>query len=525
MKNKYSAIMFGSGALAIVWGLASLYIEQSLSFVAVGLCLWGAVALPVSFIRRSRNSQRRDGLSRLKKAGIILLVIVLSAAFFAGINCIAAGLPWRWDVTKAKQHTLASSTTGFIKDLEQDVQLSALYVGIPPTYLQNLFKEYERVSNRKIKSEIIDPIEQIGYAAQFGNIINSKENKVVVRSGKERRDVDFTKNPLSEEQLTNAIVRVTREERSACFLTGHAEYSLKDKGDKGLTTLSKSLEANNMSTREVMLGIEDKVPQDCDVLIVAGPHNQLTVKEEAAIEEYLMNGGDALFLVENVVVTTSDNPLTEEDLHKNPSLNNILNQWGVNVEEDVVVDLVSHAGNDVGSPATRNYAVHKALTEGLDYTFYVHPRSITVLKERRPSIKLARIVMTAPGDKSWAETDRTLKVAFDPLLDTMGPIPLAFVIFEEKKAEILSDTRIIVFTDADFLTNIYIDQYSNSRMGLNVINWLAESETRVFVGYKEIKVERLNLTSKQRRQVAAILLFMPLVVAAGGLIVWMKRSR
>ena len=523
MKNKYAAIFLGSAAMAIVGGLVSWYIDQHVSVWAAGLCVGGVLALTASFIRRSRMSQRRAGLSRFKKAGVVLLILVIAVVFFAGVNYAAAKFPWRWDVTHSRQHTLTRSTIDFIKSLEQDVQLSALYVDIPPVYLQNLFKEYERVSNGKIRSEIIDPVEQIGYAAQFGNIINSNENKVVIRSGQERRDVDFTKEILSEEQLTNAIVRVTRSERQACFLVGHGEYSLTDKGDTGLTTLAKSLEANNTATREVMLGIENKVPQDCDVLIVAGPHSDLTVKEETAIEQFLKQGGDALFLVENVVVTTPDKPLTEAEIHLNPSLNNILNQWGVNVQDDIVVDLVSHAGNDVGCPATRNYAAHQALTEGLDYTFYVRPRSITVLEKRRPSIKLAHIVMTEPGDKSWAETDRTLKVSFDPLLDSRGPVPLAFVIMEEKQAEMNSDTRIILFTDADFLTNVYIGQYSNSRMGLNAINWLTESDARIFIDPKEIKVERLDLTSRQKRQVAAILFLMPLLIAFGGIVVWMQR--
>lgn len=523
MNNKNSPILFGLGILAIVCGAASFYIEQRLSIVVAGLCLCGGLAVTISFINQGRSSQRGLTFSRWKKAGIILLISILLAVFFVGINYLASQIPWRWDVTQGKQHTLTSNTIGFIKGLKQDVKLSALYVGIPPTYLQDLFKEYERVSNGKIEAEIIDPIEQISYAAQFGNFINSKESKVIVRSDKERRDVDFTNEFLSEEQLTNAVVRVVREERHVCFLTGHGEYSLTDNGDQGLMKLSKSLAANNMSCREVMLGIENEAPQDCDVLIVAGAHNELTEKEEEAIDRYLKRGGDALFLVENVVVTTPDKPLTEEEIHKNPSLNHILNQWGVNVEEDVVVDLLNHAGSDVGSPATRNYAKHKALTEGLDYTFYVRPRSITVLKERRPTIKLAPIVMTTPGSKSWAETDRMLKVDFDPRLDTIGPVYLAFVIMEEKKADVSSDTRIIVFTDADFLTNIYIDQYSNSRMGLNAINWLAESDAMVFVDPKEIKVERLDLTSRQRRQVAVILFLMPLAIVVGGIIVWMKR--
>ena len=73
-----------------------------------------------------------------------------------------------------------------------------------------------------------------------------------------------------------------------------------------------------------------------------------------------------------------------------------------------------------------------------------------------------------------------------------------------------------------FLTNLYINQYSNPEMGLNIVNWLSELEYKVFLDQKEIKVERLDLTSKQRRKVAAILFLMPVFIAAGGIVVWMK---
>ena len=271
-----------------------------------------------------------------------------------------------------------------------------------------------------------------------------------------------------------------------------------------------------------MLGIEDTIPEDCDVLIIAGPQNELTKKEEAMIEEYLRRGGDALFLIEHVIVSTPDKPLRDEEKHKNPSLNSILNQWGVNIQDDIVVDLSSHAGADVGSPATRNYMRHKAITKGLDYTFYVRPRSITVLREHRSSIKLAPIVLTATKENSWAETNRNLEIHFDETVDTAGPVPISFVIWEEKEEGDHSDTRIIVFTDADFLTNIYINQYSNAEMGLNIVNWLAELDYKAFLDQKEIKVQRLDLTSKERRKIAAILFLMPVLIAAGAIVVRMK---
>jgi ABC-type uncharacterized transport system involved in gliding motility auxiliary subunit len=261
-------------------------------------------------------------------------------------------------------------------------------------------------------------------------------------------------------------------------------------------------------------------------LIIAGPKTQLSLNEETVISDYLTRGGDALFLIEHTLVTTPDNPLNAEQLQKNPSLNTILNQWGLDVQSDIVVDLTNHIGDDVGSPATKNYQRHKALTEGLDYTFYVRPRSIHVLPQRRASIKHAVIVSTASTENSWAETNRTLDIQFDPSTDTAGPIPFAYVVIEEKNDGLaedkLSDTRLIVFTDADFLSNVYIEQYSNAQMGLNLVNWLAELDYKTYISAKETKVERLDLTSQQKRQVIVILFLLPFFLAISGLVVWLR---
>jgi ABC-type uncharacterized transport system involved in gliding motility auxiliary subunit len=188
--------------------------------------------------------------------------------------------------------------------------------------------------------------------------------------------------------------------------------------------------------------------------------------------------------------------------------------------------LTNHIGDDVGSPATKNYQNHKAITQGLDYTFYVRPRSIRLLPQRRTNIKHAVIASTASTEKSWGETNRTLDIQFDPNMDTAGPVPFSYVVIEEKDEALtshkLSDTRLIVFTDADFLSNVYINQYSNAQMGLNLVNWLAELDYKTFISAKEIKVERLNLTSKQKRQVIVILFLLPFFFLIAGLVVWLR---
>jgi len=537
MFKKSMPMLFGMAVFIFILGLSLFYIEGQFIIswsLASALTISGAIAF-IALLVNTNNLRNADAKlvkvklnfsvssSRWKKIVIVFAMVIGSLAFLGISHYAANSITLRWDVTMSKQHTLSKNSIEFINSLEKEVELTAFHVGFPPKYLQDLFKEYERLSMGLITTQIIDPIENISFAAKYGNVVNGKERKVIVQSGKVRKDVDFTDDELTEEKLTNAIARASRSPRQVYFLDGHGEYSLSNQDNVGLSTFKQLLADNNIQSKPLMLGITQSIPVDCDVLIIAGPRTKLTKSEEALIVDYLAAGGDALFLIEHTRVTTPDKPLTAEQKRQNPSLNSILNQWGLNVQSDIVVDLTNHVGDDVGSPATKNYQKHKAITQGLDYTFYVRPRSIRVLDQRRPSIKLAAIASTASKEKSWAETNRNLAIQFDQGLDTPGPVPISYVVLEKhQEKNKTSDTRIIVFTDADFLSNIYINQYSNAQMGINIVNWLAELDYQVFLSSKEIKVERLDLTSKQKRQVVVILFLLPFFFVIVGIIVWLR---
>ncbi|MBA6326509.1 GldG family protein [Colwellia sp. MB02u-6] len=560
--KKLLPALIGAALLLFILGLALFYIDAQFSLLSLSfascLTLGGSMAF---FVLLKLNSQlnhtdakaikatfnatnstdTNQGKTkpsfidaRGKKVCLIFAMIIASIGFLAISHYAANSITTRWDVTASQQHTLTKNTIEFIRTLKEKVELTAFYVGLPPKYLQDLFKEYERLSAGLISTQIIDPIENISFAAKFGNVVSGAERKVIVQSIHGRKDVDFSDDALTEEKLTNAIARASSPPRQLYFLTGHGEYSLANTDNVGLSTFKQLLAENNMDSKPLMLGITQSIPADCDVLVIAGARTELTTQEDKLIIEYLTAGGDALFLIEHTTVTTPDKPLTAEQLQQNPSLNNIINQWGLKVKSDIVVDLTNHVGNDVGSPATKNYQKHKAITQGLDYTFYVRPRSIEMLAQRRPSIKLAVIAATASTEKSWAETNRNLAIQYDQGIDTPGPVPISYVVLEEHK-EITaspnkvqaprSDTRMIVFTDADFLTNVYINQYSNAQMGLNIVNWLAETDYQTFLSAKVIKVERLDLTSKQKRQVMVILFFSLFFFVIVGIVVWLKSKQ
>ena len=543
LRNQKNSVLFALGIVFVLCAASYFYIEQRAGFLSIIFALLGAILLLLSLINKGKSERKSVSVFEWSRAAAFALTISLSIVFLLGVNYFSHRLPYRWDVTQYQQHTLTQATVDFVKGIDAfstsaealpasakavsasakgSIEMTAFYVGLPPKYLQDLLNEYERISNGKISVNIVDPIEDIAYAAKFGNVISGEERKLIVVSGDERKDIDFSNASLSEEQITNALARISRAPRTAYFLTGHGELSESNQSNQGLSLFANLLNSNNISSKSLMLGTELKIPEDCDVLIIAGPRTDLTDHEELLVKDYLKRGGDALFLIEAVTVTSPEKELTAEQIDKNPSLNSILNQWGINIGNDIVVDLASHVGGDQGSPATKNYGDHKAITVGLDYTFYVRPRSISLLNDRRESIQLAPIALSASKDRSWAETDRTLNVRYDKGVDIAGPVAISYVIWEGKEADEESDTRIIVFTDADFLSNAYLNQYSNAAMGINIVNWLAELDYTVFNNQKNIKVERLDLTSKQRRTVTALLFLMPLLIGLVGLFVWMR---
>lgn len=522
-KQKSLWILLALGIAYLGAGLGVCFFQGLWTRSALALTLLGLFCILFCFLIFKRELRQSGRASQWQRYSFLVFIYILFFTVLVEVNYLASRFNKQWDLTHQKQHTLDEGTVKLIRGLKNDINLTAFFVGLPPKYLEDLLKEYERNSSGRIKTKIIDPIVEISYAAQFGNMISGREKKLIVQSGAERRDIDFTQEPLAEGEINNGIIRVSRKERNAYFLVGHNELNIAQEKDEGMSTFASLLGSNNIRVHKILLGIEDGIPRDCDVLMVAGPKMDLSDKEIKTINDYLDRGGDAFFMIENVVVTTPDKPLTAEEKDKNPSLNNILNRWGINVNTDVVVDLASHASGDVGSPATRNYLTHRSIVKDLDYTFYIRPRSISIRKDRPKTVNLAPMVMTSSEESSWGETNRTLQVKFDKD-DKPGPVAIAYAIWEPKREGKNSDTKIIVFTDADFLSNIFIKEYSNAQMGLNVVKWLTESDYEVFLDKKKVEILQLNLTSQQKRVIAVILILMPILVTLSGIIRWIKQN-
>ncbi len=103
----------------------------------------------------------------------------------------------------------------------------------------------------------------------------------------------------------------------------------------GLAKARHALETLNYKAEKVSLLQQANGLAGCGVLVVAGPKVPLLPAEVEAIRAYLVAGGNALFLLDPFVAT---------------GLEPVIREYGIVVDDDIVIDEASHFWADVSSP-------------------------------------------------------------------------------------------------------------------------------------------------------------------------------
>jgi ABC-type uncharacterized transport system involved in gliding motility auxiliary subunit len=115
--------------------------------------------------------------------------------------------------------------------------------------------------------------------------------------------------------------------------------------------------------------------------------------------------------------------------------------------------------------------------------------------------------------------------------DKPGPISLAAAVSAaapdattppagQPKAE----TRVVVFGDSDFASNLALGVQGNRDFFLNAVNWLAQQENMIAIRAKEPSDRRLTMTAGQQQIVYWLSLFIiPGLIILAGVQAWWRR--
>ena len=461
---------------------------------------------------------------QLRYGGNSAVLVLVVLGILGAVNYIAYRRPLKKDLTANKRFTLSDQTLKVVGGLKEDVRVLYFQRAAELLGADERLRQYEALSPR-LKAEFVDPYQAPTRARDYG--ITGPLPTIVVERGARRERASSD----SEQDLTNAIVKVTRDgQKTVCFAEGEGERDVEDGGDGGYTGAKEALTRSNYLTKKVVLARERAVPADCSMIVVAGPQIDLLPAVVDAVRAHVAGGGKALVMAEPPFKAAQ------------PNLDGLLASWSLQAGKDVVIDssgMGQLMGLDALSPLVVDYPYHE-ITKGFRVmTVFHEARSLQAATEGGlPGVSAQNIVQTSPA--SWAESDLTLKqpVSAGPG-DKPGPIALAAVATitvtgappspvpspgPGEEAPPSREGRVAAFGDADFASNAFLANPGNRDFFLNVVAWLSEDADLISIRPREPEDQRLFLTQVQQRIVGFVaLLFLPGVFVALGVWTWWKR--
>jgi len=448
-----------------------------------------------------------------------LLVVVLVLAILVVANYFLQKHHLRVDFTTAKLHSLSDQSTTVLRNLKQDISVKAFFRegNYGRGTMENLLKIYAYHTGR-LKYEFIDPDKNPGLVKRYGI---TQDGTTILEAGDKEGRVTTT----SEEDVTNALIKVTREAKKVIyFLEGHGEQTIEETGDEGYSTAKAELEKLSYEVKKLSLALAANFPADCALLVVPGPEKDLLPNELETIKGYLDKGGRVLFMI---------------DPETAPGMAGFLAAYGVKLVDDIVVDTVSRLlGGDYFMPVVSEYEFHE-ITQRFRYaTFFPFCRSISLVEPKPEAATLTLLARTSPN--SWSERQLTEKdVKFDQGKDQQGPISLAAAgtwklapeakpeekpATETPSAEKPQEARFVVTGDSDFVNNRYYGLSGNGNFFLNAVNWLTEESDLISILPKTQTPRTIQLTPSQGRLLFFVsVVILPLAVLLIGLSVWLRR--
>ena len=505
-------LLIGVALLAAALAVHMILLELGVStlvLAATGLVLTavGMIRLRSQLAAMLRRRRAEIALGTLGVVGVLIAIAYLSVRY-----------SFRFDLTSAGLYSLSEPTITMLKRLDKPVHI----VFFHDPMMRETVELYQLMArqNKLLSVEFYDPMINPAQARMLS--VNFAGTAVLESQGR-RLQV----NGGSESDIANGILRISQgATQLVCFLDGHGEpdpFSLESHdhmegavghthglGAKyvlherhGMAKARHALETMNYKVEKVLLLQRSTALGGCAVLVVGGPKIPLLPSEVEAVRAYLANGGHGFFMLDPFVRT---------------GLEPLLRDYGVVVDDDIVIDEASHFWADVSSPAVSDYNRHQ-ITRDLPLTFFPGARSLSPTAQRVPGTSVVPLVNSSRN--SWGQTSQD-RVQFVKGRDVPGPHTLMVVALRRDDAHPRS--RIAVVGDSDFATNSFFHIMGNGTLFVNTVSYLAAQENLIGLQPRTADVPRVQLTNRQMKGTFVLsVLLVPAMLAVVGTAVWWKQ--
>ncbi|WP_248723212.1 gliding motility-associated ABC transporter substrate-binding protein GldG [Seonamhaeicola sp. ML3] len=513
-----------------------------------------------------------------KKIKHIALVLISAIA----INILGNKVYSRFDLTEDKRYTLSESAVNIIKDVDSPIVIDVFLEGndFPAefrrlqTETKQLIEEFSNI-NDNIVFSFIDPIENEATRDRNIDQLNARGltpmELSVTESGKSSKAVVFPWALASYNEQTVTIPLIknkigSNQQELVSNSVQHLEYAFADGFSKLINPKRRKiaiLKGNDQIEDKYIADFARKLgeyyflapfpldsvsknPQTIlkalntfDLIISAKPTKAFNEDEKFVLDQYTMNGGKSLWLIDKVAIEkdslyndAGSNFAVARDLN----LTDVFFKYGIRINPSIVADLYSApimlaTGKDNDTrlmrlrwpyaPLAKGNPYHP-ITNNLNLVKFDFANQIDTLKN-----SVEKTILLRSSERSKLEgVPREIsieKATEDPNLDhyNNGNQTLAVLLEGEFtsayknrikpiKLQNVKDksipTKMIVIADGDVIknnidrkgpTSLAFDRSSNQEVGnkeflLNAVNYLLDDNGLINIRSKEIAVAFLN---------------------------------
>jgi len=467
--------------------------------------------------------------------------ILFSLTLIVGLNYLAAKHYSRIDLTAGKQFSLSPETIAYLKALENPVDIFVTYTpeaneeffNFVETLLTSYAIEGRGGGGSMINVEYVDLYKQRRRAQELISRYDiQSENTMVVASGDRRVEIDRAElfevkdgeitGFKGEQVFTNAILEVSNPDKPKIYFTvGHGEKRL-DNVDplEGLSVLDDYLQEKNFELATLDLSQVPTVPDDAQLVVVAGAQAAFLSQEVEKLRTFLSDQNGRLLILMD--------PFIEHGME------DLFYEWGVLVEDMMIVDRAPNAVSTGGDLIVRRFAEHPATQFLIDFQLFVlmgNSRPIRADPGAPFDERLVRTPLVASSQLSWAERNYKRgrqQHEYDPQVDIQGPVHLGIAaerrIGESMGIE-LPGGRLVAFGSSDFISNRKMEAYGNRTLILNTIRWMLDRESSLNIKARDVESYRLVISEAELQKLLLYLFTIPGGTAIFGMIILFIRKR
>ena len=240
------------------------------------------------------------------------------------------------DVSSTKIYEISDTSKDLLKELNHKVTLTVLavkdetddrittflskYAGLSKNvsvkWIDPVLHPSALTENNAEKDTIVVKCEDTGKSTTvaFSDIIVQDMSSYYYTGSASESEFD------GEGQLTSAINYVISDASQTVYRTsGHGESTFS-------TTISDLMKKNNYNVEELNLVMNTEIPDDCDLLMMYAPTNDLSQEEADVMKNYLKSGGKVMLILGDT---------TSEQL---PNLMGILSDYGMKEANGYIAD-------------------------------------------------------------------------------------------------------------------------------------------------------------------------------------------